>query len=164
MAGLPLLPPPLTAQWLRKRGGCLAFAQGRRHTFYRMSPFSEISTPSVPSSWNKSASALRGNGSPRSCGTVLISSSSRTALSSGVGAIATASSGAFSRSSNWKANRFIAATPGGHLKLPHRWPGQIPPAEAARRRDGYTLSARFATRAAASFSRQLLPSNLSKCA
>jgi hypothetical protein len=57
-----------------------------------------------------------------------------------------------------------AKIPGGHLNFPHPWPGQIPPAEAAGRRDGYTLSARFATRAAASFSRQLLPSNLSRCA
>ena len=54
--------------------------------------------------------------------------------------------------------------PGGHLKLPHPWPGQIPPAEAAGRVDGYTLSARFATRAAASRSRQLFPSNFSRCA
>jgi hypothetical protein len=60
--------------------------------------------------------------------------------------------------------REIARRPGGHLNFPHPWPGQIPPAEAAGRRDGYTLSARFATRAAASFSRQLLPSNLSRCA
>ena len=54
--------------------------------------------------------------------------------------------------------------PGGHLKLPHPWPGQIPPSEAAGRMDGYTLSARFATRAAALRSRQLLPSNFSRCA
>ncbi len=51
-----------------------------------------------------------------------------------------------------------------HYKLPHPWPGQIPPSEAAGRVDGYTLSARFATRAAASRSRQLLPSNFSRCA
>ena len=54
--------------------------------------------------------------------------------------------------------------PGGHLKLPHPWPGQIPPSEAAGRVDGYTRSSRFATRAAASRSRQLLPSNFSRCA
>jgi hypothetical protein len=58
----------------------------------------------------------------------------------------------------------ILPVPGGHLKLPHPWPGQIPPAEAAGRVDGYTLSARFATRAAASRRRQLLPSNFSRCA
>jgi hypothetical protein len=53
-----------------------------------------------------------------------------------------------------------------------RWPPQLPPpvagstspTEAAGRPDGYTRSSRFATRAAASLSRQLLPSNFSRCA
>ncbi len=53
--------------------------------------------------------------------------------------------------------------PGGHLKFPHLWPGQTPP--PGRRRDEVHASAGrscLATRAAASFSRQLLPSNLSR--
>jgi SRSO17 transposase len=55
--------------------------------------------------------------------------------------------------------------PGGHLKLPHLWPGQTPsPREGGTRVRGcYAVEARFATRAAASFSRQLLPSNFSRC-
>lgn len=54
-------------------------------------------------------------------------------------------------------------TPGGHLKLPHSWPGQNPPPEHCGTVTVYALCARIATRAAASLSRQLLPSNLSRC-
>ena len=58
-----------------------------------------------------------------------------------------------------------SSCPGGHLKIPHPWPGQTPPPEegGTRVRGCYAVDARFATRAAASFSRQLLPSNFSKC-
>ena len=59
----------------------------------------------------------------------------------------------------------LPQAPGGHLKLPHLWPGQTPsPREGGTRVRGcYAVDARFATRAAASFSRQLLPSNFSRC-
>ena len=55
--------------------------------------------------------------------------------------------------------------PGGHLKLPHLWPGQTPPpGEGGTRVPGcYPVAGRVATRAAASFRRQLLPSNFSRC-
>ena len=63
---------------------------------------------------------------------------------------------------------FMIATspirPGGHLKLPHPWPGQTPPPAVGGGTGGcYPFDARFATRAAASRSRQLFPSNFSKC-
>ena len=35
------------------------------------------------------------------------------------------------------AKRRLLCFPGGHLKVPHLWPGQIPP--PLRRRDGWTL-------------------------
>ena len=55
--------------------------------------------------------------------------------------------------------------PGGHLKIPHPWPGQTPPPDegGTRVRGCYAGAGRFATRAAASFKRQLLPSNFSRC-
>ncbi len=58
-----------------------------------------------------------------------------------------------------------AADPGGHLKIPHPWPGQTPPPDegGTRVRGCYAGAGRFATRAAASFKRQLLPSNFSRC-
>jgi hypothetical protein len=58
----------------------------------------------------------------------------------------------------------IAGIPGGHLKLPQSWPGQTPPGEGDGTRDDYSLRARLATRVRASLSRQLLPSNFSRCA
>jgi len=60
---------------------------------------------------------------------------------------------------------FALGTPGGHLKIPHPWPPQTPPPDecGTRVRGCYEGDGRFATRAAASFSRQLLPSNLSRC-
>lgn len=55
--------------------------------------------------------------------------------------------------------------PGGHLKIPHPWPGQTPPPDegGTRVRGCYAVDERFATRAAAFFRRQLLPSNFSRC-
>jgi transposase len=35
--------------------------------------------------------------------------------------------------------KWVRQAPGGHLKLPHLWPLQIPPSEAAGQRDGYML-------------------------
>lgn len=56
----------------------------------------------------------------------------------------------------------VLAAPGGHLNFPHLWPGQTPPPDVTGRMDGYSRSARLATRSAACLSRQLRPSNLSR--
>jgi len=63
----------------------------------------------------------------------------------------------------FQINTDIGIAPGGHLKFPHPWPGQNPPAASSGTVTVYLLLARIATRAAASLSRQLLPSNLSRC-
>ncbi len=43
--------------------------------------------------------------------------------------------------------------PGGHFKIPHPWPGQIPPLDSGGTGDDYALTARLATFSAASLSR-----------
>ena len=62
------------------------------------------------------------------------------------------------------ADARIAAfvNPGGHLKFPQLGPGQTPPANVRGTAGGYDPFGCCARRAAASLSRQLLPSNLSK--
>ena len=59
-------------------------------------------------------------------------------------------------------NEAKSLNPGGHFKLPHPWPGQNPPLDGGGRVDDYAVAARLARRSAASFSRQLLPSNFSR--
>ena len=57
---------------------------------------------------------------------------------------------------------FAELRPGGHFNFPHLWPGQIPPPDRGGTDNDYAVAMRLARRSAASFSRQLLPSNLSR--